>query len=106
MDWLAKETDLASVSISDESASLEWFATERRDNRVACRVTTAHRLAPAVLSHDNSFWSRAKKTNPPQSGASIWRKLTRVVKANIYINNRVKCQAISSKVYRKNKVLK
>lgn len=54
MDWLAKETDLASVSISNESASLEWFATERRDNRVACRVTTAHRLAPPVLSHDNS----------------------------------------------------
>lgn len=71
MDWLAKETDLASVSISDESASLEWFATERRDNRVALRVAAAHRLAPPVLSHDNSFWSWAEKINPPQNGASI-----------------------------------
>jgi len=71
MDWLAKETDLTSVSISDESASLEWFVAERRDNRVALRVAAAHRLAPPVLSHDNSFWSRAEKINPPQIGASI-----------------------------------
>lgn len=71
MDWLAKETDLASVSISDESASLEWFATKRHGDGVALRVAAAHRLAPPVLSHDNSFWSRAEKINPPQNGASI-----------------------------------
>ena len=71
MDWLAKETDLASVSISDESASLEWFATKRHGDGIACGVVTAHRLALAALSHDNSFRSRAEKINPPQNGASI-----------------------------------
>lgn len=65
------ETDLASVSISDESASLEWFATKRHGNRVANIVTTTHRLAPAALFCDNSFRSRAEKINPPQNGASI-----------------------------------
>lgn len=38
------------------------------------------------VSHDNSFWSRAKKINPPQNGASIWRKLTHVMKANVDIS--------------------
>ena len=61
----------AAVTISDEGVSLLRTATERHGDGVALRVAAAHRLAPPVLSHDNSFWSRAKKINPPQIGASI-----------------------------------
>lgn len=61
----------AAVAISDEGVSLLRTATERHGDRVALRVAAAHRLAPPVLSHDNSFWSRAEKINPPQNGASI-----------------------------------
>ena len=71
MDWLAKETDLASVSISDESASLEWFATKRHGDGVVLRVAAAHRLAPPVLSHDNSFWSWAENEFSAKWGVSI-----------------------------------
>ena len=53
-----------------ESAA-DTHATERHGDGVARRVATAHRLAPAALSHNNSFWSWAEKINPPQSGASI-----------------------------------
>ncbi len=61
----------AAVTISDEGVSLLRTATERHGDGVALRVAAAHRLAPPVLSHDNSFWSRAEKINPPQNGASI-----------------------------------
>ena len=61
----------AAVAISDEGVSLLRTATERHGDGVALRVAAAHRLAPPVLSHDNSFWSRAEKINPPQNGASI-----------------------------------
>ena len=65
-----KEVDLASVSISNENVSLGWTAAKRHSDRVARRVAAAHRLTP-VAAHDNSFWSRAEKTNPPQIGALI-----------------------------------
>lgn len=61
----------AAVAISDEGVSLLRTATERHGDGVALRVAAAHRLAPPVLSHDNSFWSWAEKINPPQNGASI-----------------------------------
>lgn len=61
----------AAVAISDEGVSLLRTATERHGDGVALRVAAAHRLAPPALSHDNSFWSRAEKINPPQIGASI-----------------------------------
>jgi hypothetical protein cdivTM_02526 len=61
----------AAVTVTEPSLSLGVAATERHGDGVACGVATAHRLAPAALSHDNSFWSRAKKINPPQNGASI-----------------------------------
>ena len=61
----------AAVTISDEGVSLLRTATERHGDGVALRVAAAHRLAPPVLSHDNSFRSRAEKINPPQNGASI-----------------------------------
>ena len=50
----------AAVAISDEGVSLLRIATERHGDGVALRVAAAHRLAPPVLSHDNSFWSRAE----------------------------------------------
>lgn len=50
----------AAVAISDEGVSLLRTATERHGDGVALRVAAAHRLAPPVLSHDNSFWSRAE----------------------------------------------
>ncbi len=50
----------AAVAISDEGVSLLRTATERHGDGVTLRVAAAHRLAPPVLSHDNSFWSRAE----------------------------------------------
>lgn len=50
----------AAVAISDEGVSLLRTATERHSDGVTLRVAAAHRLAPPVLSHDNSFWSRAE----------------------------------------------
>lgn len=44
----------AAVAISDEGVSLLRTATERHGDGVALRVAAAHRLAPPVLSHDNS----------------------------------------------------
>lgn len=65
-----KEVDLASIAISNENVSLGWTAAKRHSDRVARRVAAAHRLTP-VAAHNNSFWSRAKKINPPQNDASI-----------------------------------
>lgn len=50
----------AAVAISDDGVSLLRTATERHGDGVTLRVAVAHRLAPPVLSHDNSFWSRAE----------------------------------------------
>lgn len=50
----------AAVAISDDGVSLLRTATERHGDGVTLRVAAAHRLAPPVLSHDNSFWSRAE----------------------------------------------
>ena len=61
----------AAVTVAEPSLSRSVTATERHGDGVARRVATAHRLAPAALSHNNSFWSWAEKINPPQIGASI-----------------------------------
>lgn len=61
----------AAVTVAEPSLSRSVAATERHGDGVARRVATAHRLAPAALSHNNSFWSWAEKINPPQIGASI-----------------------------------
>ena len=83
----------AAVAISDEGVSLLRTATERHGDGVALRVAATHRLAPPVLSHDNSFWSRAENefsakwgvSSPIDSGetpASV------IAEADIYINNK------------------
>lgn len=58
-------------TVGEPSLSRSVAAIERHGDGVARRVATAHRLAPAALSHNNSFWSWAEKINPPQIGASI-----------------------------------
>lgn len=61
----------AAITITESRFSCGVAAAERHGDRVSCRVTAAHRLAPVAVSHDNSFRSRAEKVNSPQSGASF-----------------------------------
>ena len=83
----------AAVAISDESVSLLRTATERHGDGVALGAAAAHRLAPPVLSHDNSFWSRAENEFSAKWDVSSPMALgetptSAVAKADIYINNR------------------
>ena len=83
----------AAVAIPDKGVSLLRTATERHGDGVALGVATAHRLAPPVLSHDNSFWSRAENEFSAKWDVSSPMALgetptSAVAKADIYINNR------------------
>lgn len=101
----------AAVAISDEGVSLLRTATERHGDGVALRVAAAHRLAPPVLSHDNSFWSRAENEFSAKWGVSSPMALGETptladTKADIYIyiNTRTKRQEILSIFWHKNTV--
>ena len=50
----------AAIAVSEPGLSLSVTAAERHGDGVTLGVAATHRLAPAALSHDNSFWSRAE----------------------------------------------
>ena len=79
----------AAVVISDEGMSLLRTATERHGDGVALRVAAAHRLAPVVLSHNNSSWSQAENEFSAKWGVSSLMTLGKTpasadAKADIY----------------------
>ena len=82
----------AAIAVSEPGPSLSVTAAERH-------IGSLQLLFPML----NSSWSRAEKSYSPRSEASQawWLQARRwpllVAKADIYINNRTRCQAILRK---------
>ena len=94
----------AAVAISDEGVSLLRTAAERHGDGVALGVATAHRLAPAALSHvvlllepgrESQFSAKWGVSSPIDSGET---PTSADAKADKCIHNRAHCQAILRKL--------